>query len=159
DAYRPRDVTQAARSLAGHGVSHVELSHAPPLKIQSIRRPADNALNPSRGKRAVKIDAKRVADLMYGEYSIDLSKVEQLLDRAQTRAIGWMIYYYARRFAGDPESMIKNLCTAYEEVVSTGLDVLVPYKVGDLALPRIQEVAAAINRIRGAQWLTLDRNS
>ncbi len=33
-----------------------------------------------------------------------------------------------------------------------GLDIFSPYKVGNLALPRLHELAAAINRIREGQW-------
>jgi hypothetical protein len=34
------------------------------------------------------------------------------------------------------------------EIEEKGLDILLPYKVGNLALPRLYEVAAVINRMR-----------
>ena len=39
-----------------------------------------------------------------------------------------------------------------DDVLKKGIDILSPYKVGNLALPRLHEVAAAINRIREHDW-------
>jgi hypothetical protein len=46
--------------------------------------------------------------------------------------------------------MVEGLRRALKEVEERGLDLLPPWKSGDLALPRLYETAAALNRIRRA---------
>jgi uncharacterized membrane protein YhfC len=105
-------------------------------------------LDPRRGKRPVKIDTRGTRQLLYGEHHIDLVQVEQLIDLGQTHSIGLMIYYYAQHRAQDCDSMMTALWQALNEVEQQGLDILSEYKTGNLALPRLFELAAAINRIR-----------
>ena len=78
--------------------------------------------------------------------------MEQLIDLGQTRAIGLMIHYYASHYANRTDSLIAGLLQVMQDVEDKGLDVISPYKVGNLALPRLHELAAAINRIREGQW-------
>ena len=120
--------------------------------MTSRRRPGADVLDPARGKRDVKIDTKDTHLLLYGEHRIDLAQVEQLIDRGQTRAIGLMIHYFARHYAADCESLVAGLQRVFADIEAKGLDILSPYKVGNLALPRLHEVAAAINRIREGHW-------
>jgi hypothetical protein len=42
----------------------------------------------------------------------------------------------------------EGLAKAIEEVYEKGFDILLPYKLGNLAMPRIYELAGAINRMR-----------
>ncbi len=85
---------------------------------------------------------------MYGVASIDLSYVEQLLDIGQTRAIGNIIHYYAENLLSEGLSLRAGLEEAFRRIDQSGLDILLPYKVGNLVRPRIFEVAAAVNRMR-----------
>jgi len=154
DTYQPHDVTQQAKTLA-HPTEHQptdNLSHLPEFQNQSLRRPGAITLDAARGHRDVKIDTKDLKTLYYGEHRIDLSQVEQLIDIGQTRAIGLMIYYYAKKYANTGDSMVTELRHLIEEVEKKGLDCVSPYKVGNLALPRLYELAATINRIRCDDW-------
>jgi hypothetical protein len=100
-----------------------------------------------RGRKE-KIEARGISTLLYGRCEIDLSRVEQLVDIGQTRAIGLLLRYYAERYADSAAGMIDGLRRALEDVDERGLDLLPPWKSGDLALPRLYEAAAALNRIR-----------
>ena len=106
-------------------------------------------MNPARGKKKVSIEARGVDTLLYGEHEIDLSKVEQLIDIGQTRAIGLIMHLYASSYADKSGSLVSGLRLALKDVEEKGLDILSPWKTGELALPRLHEVAAAINRMRG----------
>ncbi len=148
DAYVARDVTAEARSIAG---PHVEIPGAgdlPPFEIGGGRRPDPRRLDPSRGRRDVKIDAKDIDTILYGEHTIDLSKVEQIVEMGQTRAIALLILYYARHYLSGTSSLVEGLKLAFHDIEEKGLDILSPYKVGNLAMPRLHEAAAAVNRIR-----------
>ncbi len=150
DTYEPRDVTQQAHALA----RPIEDSPPglPPFEHQAARCPGPQALDASRGKRPVKIDTPETGLLRYGRHRIDLSQVEQLIDIGQTRAIGLMIHYFARHYATDCRSLVEGLRRVMDDAEQFGLDRFSEYKVGNLALPRLFELAAAINRIREGEW-------
>lgn len=152
DTYEPRDVTERARALCPGASPGRAESALPALAIGSRRRPGARTMDPSRGKHPVKIDVKRRDALGYGQHAIDLSSVEQLVDIGQTRAIGWMMQYYARHCVDNGAALVENLRELYAVAEREGLDAFVPYRMGELALPRLQELAAAINRIREGEW-------
>lgn len=150
DAYEPRDVTEAAKALADPDKKYDDASI--PFGMKTTRRPGTDVLNPARGNREVKINARETNDLLYGEHKIDLSSVEQLIDIGQTRSIGLMIYYFAQRYAANCENLVRGLQQVMADAEQQGLDIFSEYKVGNLALPRLHELAAAINRIREGHW-------
>ncbi len=152
DAYEPLDVTPQAQALASEGVRLPDTEALPRLQRDIRRSPSGEVLDAARGSRDVKIDVKRIDTLLYGNHEVDLAKVEQLVDIGQTRAIGWFIHYFATRYAGRDVDLIQGLLRVFGDVERQGLDIITPYIVGNLALPRLHEVAAAINRIRGGRW-------
>ena len=145
DAYQPQDVTPRAHALAGQ--AREQPGKLPPMVKKSERRPDPGRLNPARGKKDVCIETRGVDTLLYG-LEIDLSKVEQLVDIGQTRAIGLIIHAYAKNNFDKMKCLGEGLALVLKEVEEQGLDILSPWKTGELALPRLHEVAAAINRIR-----------
>jgi predicted ABC-class ATPase len=153
DNYEPKDVTQETKKLAGNLYrKEIDTQVIQISKRDSHRKPRTKSLDPSSGKRDIKIDAKDIDLLLYGEDLIDLSKVEQLIDIAQTRAIGWFIYSLYARYGEQAINLIKGLEDSFRAVSEKGLDELIPYKTGNLAMPRPFEVAAAINRLRATMW-------
>jgi predicted ABC-class ATPase len=147
DNYRVRDVTSEALRIVGENRTLPEAASGPPLGISAPRRRDTRELNPVRGQKE-KIDTRGLSTLLYGRHEIDLSRVEQLVDIGQTRAIGLLIRYYAEHYAGGPAGMIEGLRRALEDVNRESLDLLTPWRSGDLALPRLYEAAAALNRLR-----------
>ena len=154
DTYTPKDVTQLAKQLAHHKTYTIpdNLEDLPGFQRESQRLPGPKTLDPSRRNRDVKIDTKEISTLLYGEHRIDMSQVEQLIDIGQTRAIGSMIHLYAQRYVKSADTLVKGLQQLMADVETQGLDIVSPYKVGNLALPRLYELAAAINRIRNGDW-------
>lgn len=160
DEYLARDVTQQARALA-HNPFHPSAEQLKALaKFQpaamSARQPGARTLNPARDHFPVKINVRETNSTLYGEYHIDLSLVEQLIDIGQTRSIALMIHYYACHYAQAPihakNNLTDNLKILLQEAKDKGLDIFSPYKVGNLAMPRLYELSAAINRIRCEDW-------
>lgn len=148
DAYQPRDVTLEAHALAGQSGIEKKQRGLPSVFRKSERRLNPAILNPARGNKEVSIVARGVDTLLYGEHEIDLGEVEQLVDVGQTRAIGLIMHLYAKNYANRTGSLAEGLALALKEVEEKGLDILPPWKTGELALPRLHEVAAAINRMR-----------
>jgi len=153
DAYEPRDVTAEARALARPapaaepGIAFLQAT---------TRCPLANALSPARGNRPLKIDTRDHNSLLYGSHYIDLAQVEQLIDIGQARSIGLMIHYFAQHYVQDESQRCDNLIDGLRKTLRDaqryGLDHFSEYKVGNLAMPRLHELAAAVNRIREGDW-------
>ncbi len=148
DSYRALDVTAEARSIAGSGVSASPSGSPAPLGEFPPRRLDPALLDPSRGRREVKIDCRGIDAILYGEQFVDLSRVEQLVDAGQLRAISLLLLRYARRYAESDTPLVEGLRRTLDEAENAGLDILSEYKSGDLCLPRLFELAAAASRIR-----------
>ena len=148
DEYRPCCVTEKAKEIAlRHEVKRVD-EGGTSFGEFSERKPKASSFDSQRGKRDVKIDVKGLKGILYGTDFIDLSYLEQLVDISQTRCIGFLIHYYVNHCLDKSEGLKEGLEKVMRDVEEKGFDVLLPYKVGNLALPRIYEVAGAINRMR-----------
>ncbi len=148
DGYRPRCVTQAAKEIAErHATKRVDEGGTAFGEVTS-RRPRIEGFNPSRGRKEVKIDAKGLKRILYGRTTIDLSYLEQLVDVSQTRSIGLLIHYYAQHYIHRGLPLREGLERCFQDLKEKGLDMLLPYRVGNLASPRIFEVVGAVNRMR-----------
>ena len=145
DNYRPVDITQKARNLAGD---------APPEKKDKVpfsaeqHRQINLALHPLPQQREAKIQVREPRLLEYGRQRIDLSAVEQLLDRGQTEAIGRLLSWCHQHTPEQGSGLIVSLQQALLQAERQGLDILLPWKAGHLAMPRLYELAAAANRLR-----------
>jgi len=148
DNYRPRCVTERAKEIARRYTSRRRDEGGETFGRVTPRAPLPESFNPSRGRREVKIEAKGLHHILYGTTSIDLSALEQLVDQSQTRALGAMIHRYATRYADGNRTLREGLELLMKEVEEGGLDCLLPHKVGNLAMPRVFELAGAINRMR-----------
>lgn len=146
--YLPSDVTGEARKVVERLPSERVRETGPAFRGSFARRPLPGSFDPRRGRRDVKIDVKGVHSLLFGTTAIDMGSVEQLVDAAQTRLIGEAIRCYGARVA-DPETSLRDgIQTLLSAVEEKGLDCLSSFKVGNLALPRRFEIAAAVNRMR-----------
>ncbi len=146
DNYIPCDVSDRAAQLAGEPPPRA--SAKGPLDSDR-KRPFDAGRFDSRrsdGKQRIDVREPKLID--YGCHRIDLNRVEQLVDRGQTEAIGRLLDYSVRQYAGHPDGLIGALQQALQDVEGQGLDILFPWKVGHLAMPRYYELAAAANRMR-----------
>ncbi|MDH5527646.1 MAG: ABC-ATPase domain-containing protein [Nitrospirota bacterium] len=145
DSYQPSDVTAEARALA----EPRQLGDLSGLSPMVIAEPPGRApaLSSARGRREVKITARDRDTLEYGTHTIDLSRVEQVADVAQTRAIGWLLHRYFENYA-DGGIATEGLAAPLADLQENGFDGLTPWPMGDLAAPRLFELAAALNRVR-----------
>ena len=149
--YRPFAVTEAAQRIAREFQTQRVIETTSPLDEVRSRIPVRESLDPSRGKREVKIEARSVDAIAFGHEVIDLSGVEQLVDPSQTRAVGYALHLASRRLMdGGLKAMVQGLAELFDDA---GLDGLDPYHQGErhpgnFARPRIFEIAAALNRLR-----------
>ncbi len=148
ESYAPLDVTADAKRIARKYAS--ERIPEGSGKFGAVRRrvPVGGSLDPSRGKRDVKIGARGLKTILFGNHAIDLSAVEQLVDGAQLNAIGRALYR-AREELMDGSLAVGEIARAVEERIRRdGLDAIDPRRMGDYAEFRALEFAAALNRLR-----------
>ncbi|MFB0518194.1 MAG: ATPase, partial [Acidobacteriota bacterium] len=87
--------------------------------------------------------------ISFGRQTIDLGAVEQIVSTSQTRSIADIIVYARSRYMDNRHSLQKVISLVMKDIEHKGLDILSPHPVGNYALPRPYEVAAAVNRLRG----------
>ncbi|MCY4573855.1 MAG: ABC-ATPase domain-containing protein [Gemmatimonadetes bacterium] len=145
--YRPRDLTDKARVVAADhptGRLAAEAEARWPLRH---RVPEPGSVRPGRGRHRRHIKVQGRTAVAFGDDRIELAGVSQIVSWAQTRAIALAVAH-ARSHMGDQVAMEDVLAALEAELARHGLDVLDSGRPGDLALPRMQEVGAAISRLR-----------
>jgi predicted ABC-class ATPase len=151
--FQPRDTTGEAREIASRMPTGRRVEATSELIGVTQRIPLPGSFDASRGRREVKIDARDLDRIGFGGDDIDLRHVEQLVDRSQTRAVGFAIHLAAQRFM-DGEATLCDVLDRLDEFFDReGLDELDPFHrpgrhPGNMARPRRFEIAAAINRLR-----------
>ncbi len=148
EAYRPVDVTAQARAVVQTHASRRKSEGGGRFGAIRIRSARPEGFDPRRGRRDVRIDARGVQEILFGRETIALGAVEQLVDISQTRAIGDLIHYYSKNHAKSTSSIQEGLARSLQDVQERGFDLLSPYRLGSYAMPRLFEVAAAVNRMR-----------
>ncbi|MBF0471111.1 MAG: ABC-ATPase domain-containing protein [Gammaproteobacteria bacterium] len=146
DHYRCRDVTAEAKALAGEGVDRT----FPPLQ-STPRLALPHSLSPETEDHRPRIQAVATRLLRYGREEMELTRLEQLVDRGQLLAIGYLIARLERQER--PCDLVPALQQQLTQMTAEGLDTLPPYLCGDFAMPRLQELVAVVNRMRQLQLL------
>jgi predicted ABC-class ATPase len=149
DAYRPLDVTPAAHEIARRHPSGRSEEHGVALRPVKPRRLVAGSVDPERKRGRVKIQARGTQTLILGRSDIDLRAVDQLSHPSQVRTIGWMLARLAERGDSEPRIVIEDMLG---RIRSGEWGWLTGRTDGDLALPRVHEVMAALNRLRGVDF-------
>jgi predicted ABC-class ATPase len=145
--YRPYEMTEEARRIASRLQTERENEGGPSFGSWRVRSPVGRSLDPSKGKRDVKVRAHGTREIQFGRENIALASVEQLVDAGQTRSIAHALVQLKSLFR--EELSISEAVDRIDELVrNEGLDALTPHPMGDLAAFRSFELAAALNRLR-----------
>ena len=147
EEYEPHEVTTRARTVAAEiRTQRTTGEEARPLTL-SDRKPLGRSFDPRRGGRE-KVRSHGLRELVYGHERVDLSALEQLVDDSQARAIGVLMRELQKRCDGKTP-----MKTVLEEMIGEaqqrGLWSYDP--LPELAMPRLYELAAAINRLRNLE--------
>jgi len=145
--YHPQDVTERSQAIAETYAAERRSEGGREFGTVGHRIPLGHSLDPSKGRREVKISPKGLHSIAFGTQTIDLAAVEQLVDASQTRAIGDALHYASKRMDGEG-TLRQILEGVLNEVAQRGLDILSPTPRGDYAEFRIIELGAAANRLR-----------
>jgi predicted ABC-class ATPase len=144
--YEPTDATPRAQEIVA------EFPPRAPLGDRQVRPPRGRRVRASsidlrRGRRE-RARGRGLHTIELGRERVDLSYLEQLSEAGQTETIARIIGEFAA--AGGSRAVGRVVEEAMDDISKGGLDALGGFEghPGELSLPRAQEIAAAINRIR-----------
>jgi predicted ABC-class ATPase len=152
--YEPSDVTERAQDIVRDDPSKRDDEGDKGIELPRGRCPLRDGLDTRNEHGHRRVYSPNPHELVYGRMRVDLNDVEQLLDSAQTKAIGLAIEHARQRFDGDT-SLDKLTGQLLAEIGEAGLDVIDPRCTGDLAEFRGFEFAAVLNRMRDLQVIQL----
>ncbi len=150
--YVALDATQRAREVRESfplpGATRTGEAHPP-----KGRRVRASSIDLRRGKRET-ARGKGLSTIELGRERVDLSYLEQLAEAGQTETIARAIGEFAS--AGESQGVEEVVRGTLDLVERDGLDSLGSFRghPGEMSLPRPQEMAAAINRIRSLEAST-----
>lgn len=145
--YRATDCTDSAKQIALKYRKERRHEGGETFGMITKRSPIKGSLDPSRGKRDVKVSPKGLFSILFGRELIDLSGIEQIVSVNQTRAIADALVY-AMRYMDGKRDMREVTHLVLNDIRSEGLDILSQTPRGDYAIFRSFELAGALNRLR-----------
>lgn len=147
--YLPYEVTAKAQKVAAVYKNERQPEVKSPIRELKYRVPLKESffLSP-KGK----VKSRGIQSIIFDGEHIDLSYVEQLVDESQTRAIAEIFRILGQKQMIDNKTSLSELVDhILQKINEKGIDIISPYygkHPGELALPRKQEICAAINRFR-----------
>ncbi|MCF8025782.1 MAG: ABC-ATPase domain-containing protein [Desulfobacteraceae bacterium] len=148
--YLPEDATEAAKAIAGADPVGRREEGGTGFGRIAKRIPIEQSISPYRRNQKMKISARGLREILFGETEIDLTDIEQIVDPSQTRAVAHAIYH-AARYMKDGMCLQELTEKVIADIKEKGIDVLTPHVTGDLAEIRSVDLAGALNRMRTLQ--------
>ncbi|MEA1884264.1 MAG: ABC-ATPase domain-containing protein [Thermotogota bacterium] len=144
DAYRPIDVTDAALKLVKPSWHTNE-----PYQSSSPRIMIVDSIEETR--KGLKVKTRSKDKITVNKTEIDLSFIEQLVERSQLNTIGAVIEWINKQYRSKRKNIVELIDNVYYILQREGLEGISKYygkHPGNLAFVRKQEILAAINRYR-----------
>ena len=149
--YQPKNVTTKAKAIAIQYDTDRNAEGGTNFGAVNQRIPVLDSIDPRFGKREVKLNTRDVDSIKIGTDEIDLSAVEQLVDKGQLKAIAKALVYLKVKYARQQLTLAEILNQLEAEIKKSSLDTITDFPHGDLAQFRSLELAAALNRLRSLQ--------
>lgn len=150
--FLPVDLTGRAKEVAGRFPTGRLPEGTPAFAPHLDRYPLPRSLSAEKGRREVYLKARGTRTLLFGRREVDLSALEQIVEDGQVLAIGYALVHLAERYLDGRTPLREALRLLERDLERGGLDLLspVPYPP-DLVRCRVQEVALALDRLRGLE--------
>ncbi|MGL4449872.1 MAG: P-loop domain-containing protein, partial [Clostridium sp.] len=148
DSYEAKDVTEKAKELkSGLILKRIEERNAK-ININLNRILKKGSIE--KGQKGIKIKTLGTDGFIVNRDEISLRYVEQIVDKEQVVTIGNILKYVDEKIANNKITLSKAIDKVLIEINEKGMLNLSYSKggIGNLALPRKQEIMAAFNRYR-----------
>ncbi len=144
--YIPYDMTYKAKKISEKYKQERKDEGGKNFGKITERIPLGESLNPFRGEK-IKIKTQGKKKIIFGREEIDLSCIEQIVDKSQTRAIADAIFY-SKKYINGKRTLREIVEKVEKDINSKGLDIINRKINGEYAFFRKIELASAINRLR-----------
>lgn len=157
DSYQCIDATEKAKMIVAHSKTSASLPHTASQSnvfqsLKGTRIINGDALLPNGKVKTVTRD-----QISYGETELDLRCLEQLVAKSQTTAIAAALQQFPK-VCKKGQSFKETLREIEKNIDMEGLDFLTPGQFhGQMARPRLFEIAGAVNRLRRDGTVTKGR--
>lgn len=151
--FLPYDVTLEAKKVAVNNPTGRIHENSKGFEDIKRRNLIGDELSPLNEYKKVRISSPDINTLVFGENNVDLSDVEQLVEKAQIKAVGIAISKLIKDMDGQ-RSMTELSQAIMEKMKDFGVDYLDERHTGELATFRSIELVATINRMRGLKVKT-----
>ena len=143
--YKARDATQRAAEVRRKFPSRTPRPERD-IRPPKARRVSTSSIDLRRGNKET-TRGRGPDAIELGRERVDLSYLEQLAEAGQTEAIARVIGDFVR---GGTDREVGEIAGEAMSVAARDLDSLGGFRghPGELSLPRVQEVCAALNRVR-----------
>jgi len=153
--YRPIDVGHRAREVA----AALPLGEAAPRApgawpAPAPRIPDPRSLDPQRAGRRERVRAVGRHTIEFGDQTIDVSLLPQVVEDGQCRFIGDALLALARGLADGRRTIPALLDALDERLAAEGPGAVAAPTFGDRTRARRFEIAAALNRLRSLRLVT-----
>lgn len=144
--YQVVDVTLKAKKVAKQIPLQRKSEKIVPFTTIRPKIPQKNCLQEFKKE---KVKVKDIYTILINREKLDLTALEQLVAKEQTNAISYILKKLAHQISSN-QSLISQIEKILEKINKEGLDILNlgNQHPGSLALPRKQEIFAALNRYR-----------
>jgi len=150
--YEPRDATNDAHEVREKFPPRAPIGERREVRPPGARRVHASSIDLRRGKRET-ARGRGISTIELGRERVDLSYLEQLAEAGQTESIAHIIGVFAAGGEAGSREVREIAASALSAIDKDGLDSLGNFQghPGELSLPRAQEIAAAINRVRSLE--------
>jgi len=149
DHFAPNDVTAEARAISVRFATQESEAQFKACGVAPFGSVAQRIPETISQGHVEKVQTRTKSVISFGDEDIDVSAVEQLVEKAQTRAIADAILMFKRSLADGRKSilqLVEEMDTMWD---AKGLDALNPsMHFGHYARPRTFELGATLNRLR-----------
>ena len=161
ESYVPYDVKHETSLIIKEHPSRRVTDNVIKIKKITQRVPKPFSINSLKSHKRMNIKAPRKAVLLFGDDEIDLKYLDQLIEKSQTKAIGFALHL-ASKYISEKSNTLQEVIAKIETFINkNGLDQLDPYFTennhpGNFSRPRKYEIGAAINRLRSFSAKIID---
>ncbi len=148
-SFQPQLVTARVKQIVRDNPGSRKSETGKPLPDVQMRVRNLSMLDFSRGNKPCVIQTQKLISLVLGRTEIDVRYIEHLVETGQLELCGWILKqlkeYQANNAKVSNRDGIKNIL---REIENGELESIAPFNNGMLALPRLQDVIAVLNRLR-----------
>ncbi len=146
DCFVPYDLSEEARKIVRENPTQRRIESQSSFRSILPRVALAKSIDPSKGKKPVKISVHGTSAIIFGRHRIDISRLEGLVHPSQARAIGQAINFI-KRYMDGKRTIPEVIDILFDEIERRGLAVIDETLLADYAFFRKIELAGALNRL------------